>query len=97
MLNLVCRNQSLRESVITNLKSAFPHVYSRKIPDDVNEAIYALPGERTSPIELNSDGKVPKQLLDATRVLQEMVQSQSKAPARDLPRLVTKLEGLALL
>ncbi|TRY74390.1 hypothetical protein TCAL_04600 [Tigriopus californicus] len=40
VLNLVCRDPSLRQEVIATLKSQFTHVVSCPIPEEVNEILY---------------------------------------------------------
>lgn len=40
VLNLVCRDDALRESVVSNLMSTFPIVLSYKLDDEVNEIIF---------------------------------------------------------
>ena len=42
ILNLVCRNQNLKEDVISRVKSLFSCVFIRTIEDEVNEIIYAI-------------------------------------------------------
>lgn len=45
VLNLVCREQAQRSHIIETIKSLFPCVYNVKIPEDVNEIIYACKQE----------------------------------------------------
>jgi len=43
LLNLVCRNASLRGEVLSDLRSVFPELYSIHIEGEVNEIVIALP------------------------------------------------------
>lgn len=40
MLNLVCRDDKLRDQVLVDLKKAFKTVVSYKLEEDVNEILY---------------------------------------------------------
>lgn len=40
MLNLVCRDDKLRDDTILNLKKSFKTVVSYKLEEDVNEILY---------------------------------------------------------
>ncbi|XP_076359527.1 eEF1A lysine and N-terminal methyltransferase isoform X1 [Tachypleus tridentatus] len=42
MFNLVCRNESFKKNVLSVLNSVFKSVYSKKIPDEVNEVVYGF-------------------------------------------------------
>lgn len=42
VINLVCRNTSLRNEVISRIKSVFTFVLVKDIPDEVNEILYCL-------------------------------------------------------
>ena len=98
MLNLVCRNLSLRQTVIDNLKSVFKQVLHKKVPEDVNECVYCLPSHRQSDLDISVDSKkLPKSIYSAAKVLQEVVQMESKCSRQDVPKLASQLDGLELL
>ncbi|XP_063056507.1 eEF1A lysine and N-terminal methyltransferase isoform X2 [Engraulis encrasicolus] len=42
MLNLVCRDSSLRQQVMTTVRGVFPRVYSRPIEGEVNDILFCL-------------------------------------------------------
>ena len=46
IVNLVCRNTSLRGEVLSDLYSVFPELYSIHIEGEVNEVVMALPKPR---------------------------------------------------
>lgn len=52
IINLVSRSSSVREMVVSRLKSAFAHLYSLQLEDDINEVLFASPSERY--LEINN-------------------------------------------
>ncbi|XP_062353582.1 eEF1A lysine and N-terminal methyltransferase isoform X2 [Cinclus cinclus] len=54
VLNLVCRDAGLKESVLAALKDVFPLLYARSIQGEVNEILFCQPGPagRRGPAEL---------------------------------------------
>ncbi|XP_070531894.1 eEF1A lysine and N-terminal methyltransferase-like [Ptychodera flava] len=42
IVNLVCRDATLKSTVFKDLKSVFPRIYCKKIEDQVNEVVFAL-------------------------------------------------------
>ncbi|KAG5681408.1 hypothetical protein PVAND_010846 [Polypedilum vanderplanki] len=42
ILNFVCRDNSLRENAIKDILKVFPHIYSYKLEEDVNEIFYCF-------------------------------------------------------
>ncbi|KAJ1270570.1 hypothetical protein BS78_06G062200 [Paspalum vaginatum] len=46
IINLVSRSSSVREMVISRLKSVFEHLYSLQLEEDINEVLFASPSER---------------------------------------------------
>ncbi|KAI8512371.1 Methyltransferase-like protein 13 [Branchiostoma belcheri] len=46
ILNLSCRNTTLRASVIESVRSVFPRILSKKIEDEVNEILFCFPREK---------------------------------------------------
>ncbi|KAG7260456.1 hypothetical protein CRUP_008807 [Coryphaenoides rupestris] len=47
MLNLACRDSTLRGAVVERLRGAFPRVFSRKIDGEVNEVLLCCRGDGT--------------------------------------------------
>ncbi|CAH2311827.1 methyltransferase 13 isoform X1 [Pelobates cultripes] len=48
VLNLVCRDSALNESVIKVLRDVFPLIYKQKIEDEVNEILFCCSGSEKS-------------------------------------------------
>lgn len=46
ILNLVCRDEHLRDQTLIGLKSSFPTLCSYKLDEDVNEIIYCTNSEK---------------------------------------------------
>ncbi|XP_070531898.1 eEF1A lysine and N-terminal methyltransferase-like [Ptychodera flava] len=42
IVNLVCRDTTVKSTVFKDLKSVFPRIYCKKIEDQVNEVVFAL-------------------------------------------------------
>ena len=42
----MCRNQTLKEEVISRVKSLFSHVFIRTIEDEVNEVVFAVNSDK---------------------------------------------------
>lgn len=51
MLNLVCRDESLRDESIANLKEQFVSVCSYKLDEDINEIVFCANDERYKTID----------------------------------------------
>ncbi|KAH8350772.1 hypothetical protein KR084_011029 [Drosophila pseudotakahashii] len=51
MLNLVCRDESLRTEALENLHKVFPAVCSYKLDEDINEIIYCANDEKYKTVE----------------------------------------------
>ncbi|XP_039483074.1 eEF1A lysine and N-terminal methyltransferase homolog [Drosophila santomea] len=51
MLNLVCRDESLRTEALDNLHKVFPAVCSYKLEEDINEIIYCANDEKYKTVE----------------------------------------------
>lgn len=54
VLNLVCRDARLKESVLATLREVFPLLYARRIDEEVNEILFCQPNpkSRRDPVEL---------------------------------------------
>lgn len=48
ILNLVCRNLALRQSVLEHISAMFPSILSKKIEEDVNEVLLCSRKEKKS-------------------------------------------------
>ncbi|KAL6652731.1 hypothetical protein ACP70R_011656 [Stipagrostis hirtigluma subsp. patula] len=46
IINLVSRSSSVREMVVSRLKTVFVHLYSLQLEEDVNEVLFASPSEK---------------------------------------------------
>ena len=95
-MNLVCRDQSLRNTVITHLKDVFKRVFMCKVPEEVNETIFALPTSRKTDLTLQDDSKVPEVLVNNLKTLQTIARTDS-ANADEVPSLTYKLTNMKLL
>uniref|UniRef100_A0AAG5D7L7 eEF1A lysine and N-terminal methyltransferase homolog n=1 Tax=Anopheles atroparvus TaxID=41427 RepID=A0AAG5D7L7_ANOAO len=51
VLNLVCRNDTLRETTVASLRQSFKYVLSYKLEEDVNEVFYCTDNERLQDAE----------------------------------------------
>ncbi|NXN80288.1 MET13 protein, partial [Bombycilla garrulus] len=84
MLNLVCRDTQLKESVLATLRDVFPLLYVRHIQGEVNEILFCQAGTagRRSPAELGARAQAlegalrqPGQAWDSSYVLADMLQA----------------------
>ncbi|KAH8400549.1 hypothetical protein KR222_006179 [Zaprionus bogoriensis] len=71
MLNLVCRDETLRSEAITNLQKVFLAVCSYKLDEDINEVVYCANDE-----EYKSMEQWRKQMGTAARGLNSAAKSQ---------------------
>ncbi|XP_040421069.1 eEF1A lysine and N-terminal methyltransferase [Cygnus olor] len=84
VLNLVCRDARLKESVLAVLREVFPLLYARRIDGEVNEILFCQPspaGQR-DPTELGARARVlegalqqPGRPWDSSYVLADMLQA----------------------
>ncbi|XP_001356868.2 eEF1A lysine and N-terminal methyltransferase homolog [Drosophila pseudoobscura] len=51
MLNLVCRDETLKTEAIANLQKVFPAVCSYKLEEDINEVVYCANDEKYKTVE----------------------------------------------
>lgn len=49
MLNVVCRDDKLKNQVFQDIQEVFPYVYTKDFTDDVNTVLYALPSQPVLP------------------------------------------------
>ena len=96
VMNLVCRDQLLRNSVVSTLKEIFKRAFVRKVPEEVNEIVFALPTSRKTDLALKEDDTVPDELTKNLRTLQTVVRTNS-ANSGEVPALAYKLTNLKLL
>lgn len=96
VLNLVCRNTSLREQVVSDLRAVFPELYTIGIEGEVNEIVIALPQLR---YQANCEEKKSLDALknlfhNSVMKLQKFAKSQSHSwdSTLDLCQLVQKVQ-----
>uniref|UniRef100_A0A8D2P5B7 eEF1A lysine and N-terminal methyltransferase n=1 Tax=Zosterops lateralis melanops TaxID=1220523 RepID=A0A8D2P5B7_ZOSLA len=84
VLNLVCRDARLKESVLGTLRAVFPLLYSRHIQGEVNEILFCQlgPAGRREPSELGARARAlegalrqPGRPWDSSYVLADMLQA----------------------
>lgn len=84
MLNLVCRDAQLKESVLATLREVFPLLYARRIEEEVNEILFCQPSpeDRRDPTELEARARAlegalrqPGRPWDSSYVLADMLQA----------------------
>ncbi|XP_053805805.1 eEF1A lysine and N-terminal methyltransferase isoform X2 [Vidua chalybeata] len=84
VLNLVCRDARLKESVLAALRAVFPLLYARRIHGEVNEILFCQPGPagRRSPTELGARARAleralrqPGQPWDSSYALADVLQA----------------------
>lgn len=49
MINVVCRDDKLKNQVFQDIQEVFPYVYTKDFTDDVNTVLYALPSQPVLP------------------------------------------------
>ncbi|XP_056234245.1 eEF1A lysine and N-terminal methyltransferase isoform X1 [Seriola aureovittata] len=91
ILNLVCRDSVLRESVLQRVSAVFPAILSRKIEGEVNEVLLCSRGEKETP-----DGaRILTSLKQAAKSLQSALGSDrtgtSRRPHIDIVELLKDL------
>lgn len=84
MLNLVCRDTQLKESVLATLREVFLLLYTRRIEGEVNEILFCQPNPagRWDPTELGARARALEGALrqsghpwDSSYVLADMLQA----------------------
>ncbi|XP_074858670.1 eEF1A lysine and N-terminal methyltransferase isoform X2 [Carettochelys insculpta] len=71
VLNLVCRDSLLKDSVLATLKEVFPLVYARRIEGEVNEILFS---------QLHPEGKLAApELLETARALEMTLRRPGQA------------------
>ncbi|NXE75545.1 MET13 protein, partial [Cochlearius cochlearius] len=84
VLNLVCRDTRLKESVLATLREVFPLLYTRRIEGEVNEILFCQPSPegRQDPTELGARAREleaalrqPGRPWDSSYVLADMLQA----------------------
>ena len=95
-MNLVCRDQVLRNSVASHLKEVFKRVFARKVPEEVNEIVFALPTSRKTDLTLQDDSRIPEVLANNLKTLQTIARTNS-ANVDEVPSLAYKLTNTKLL
>lgn len=96
LLNLVCRNTSLRGEVLSDLHSVFPELYSIHIEGEVNEIVIALPQPRYQPDKSNHGSWETLKIVFRNLVdeLQKLAKKQGHPwdPSLDLCELVENIK-----
>ncbi|XP_062989840.1 eEF1A lysine and N-terminal methyltransferase isoform X2 [Elgaria multicarinata webbii] len=84
ILNLVCRDSQLRDSVLATLRETFPLLYVRRIEGEVNEILFCQQQTRHKlpPMELQQTAQIlekalrqPGQAWDSTYVLADVLEA----------------------
>ena len=94
MLNLCCRSNTLRQSVLNDLKSVFKDVLIRKLREDVNEIVYAVPRSRLASIEWTEGNDLPLNVSKTLQTIQKQI--GGGAANEDIVDLIKSLDGLSL-
>ena len=96
ILNLVCRNTTLRDQVVSDLHTLFPELYSIGIEGEVNEIVIALPQLRYQTETEEKKSLVALRTLFHSSVmkLQKFAKSDSHSwdPTLDLCQLVQNVQ-----
>lgn len=91
MLNLVCRDSALRQSVLERLQAVFPSVLSRPIEGEVNEVLLCS----RSGSKRDKPNAIPEELQQACKSLQGRLQSRSQnAPSNPQIDITAMLKDL---
>ena len=98
ILNLVCRNQVLRETVLTNLKSVFKYMQCKRVAGEVNEIILIYPSSRPKDSKCDNAGKLSEDLRKDLNTLQDVLNPRSKKKKKtDVVKLTNQMDNLKLL
>ena len=96
ILNLVCRNTSLRDKVLSDLHTVFPELYSIRIEGEVNEIVIALPQPRyqTEGEDKKSQETLKALFRNSVAELQKQAKGQGHSwdPSLDLCELVQSVQ-----
>ncbi|XP_060722694.1 eEF1A lysine and N-terminal methyltransferase [Tachysurus vachellii] len=91
MLNLVCRDSALRQSVLERLQALFPSVLSRPIEGEVNEVLLCSQGG----VVRDKPSTILQELQQAAKNLQVALQNHSQnAPFNPQIDITAMLKGL---
>ncbi|XP_077986921.1 eEF1A lysine and N-terminal methyltransferase-like [Glandiceps talaboti] len=93
VLNLVCRDTDLKTSVIQDIKTIFPRIHGTKIPDQINEIIYASKHIVQDKSELSSSVKVYQEKVSK---LQQQIRKQTGGQDNSM-ELVDIMENLHII
>nr|XP_022321268.1 methyltransferase-like protein 13 [Crassostrea virginica]XP_022321269.1 methyltransferase-like protein 13 [Crassostrea virginica] len=105
MINVVCRDEKLKNQVFQDIQKVFPFVYTKDFTDDVNTVLYALPSQPVLPDPGNKSdmgGKKKGSVMDPlirglsanVTVLQKNIKDCNKTVNVDL---VEMLDGIKLI
>lgn len=80
MLNLVCRDSSLRAEVMKSVRQVFPRVFARAIEGEVNDVLFCL-----REAGKNKDTGIPAELKKAAKNLQGAIRAHSQKGSQSPP------------
>lgn len=99
IINMLCRKQELTNAALAKIRAVFPYVYTKKLPEEDNEVVFALHKSRETSLGDLSASQLPDQLVNSLKYLQDVTQKKQKAAASKLTdqlSLTDQLEGLKL-
>ena len=88
-MNLVCRNTTLRQQALANIKKHFHHVTSIKLTDAVNEVVFARQQVVQAAISLDDTSKSAISLDDASQPA-VLLETNSQSLSKELNTFLTK-------
>ncbi|KAI0218062.1 eEF1A lysine and N-terminal methyltransferase [Lamellibrachia satsuma] len=104
ILNLICRDQTLRSDTLKKIQAVFHQVYSCKLQDDVNEVLFALsngqtrrPCVSTDDVSCADSQSLDSSLAAVQDIMQNTMTSSALSKTTDVLDLTVKLAGLAML
>ena len=104
ILNLICRDQTLRSDTLKKIQAVFHQVYSCKLQDDVNEVLFALsngqtrrPCVSTDDVSCADSQSLDNSLAAVQDIMQNTMTSSALSKTPDVLDLTVKLAGLAML
>ncbi len=96
VLNLVCRDQSLKTSIMADIKRIFKSAFVRTVSEEVNEVVFALPQARRTDLTLGDGAKAPAALVENLKTLHTVAQTNA-ARSEDVMSLTYKLSNMKML
>ena len=87
ILNFVCRDDLLKESVLADLRTQFPSIYTLPIEDDVNEILVLLPEKTADSVKTQR-----RQFRERGKTIQKQGRSATSRWDFDLAELLGELK-----